>query len=351
MKCVAGIALAAVLAASLTLDAHAADASPDVNCDPDRGMVDLEHCPEVAARVTEPGSAGRSASEPCALLPERGDAAICADAFFTPPLRFPREAEEPGLFTNRARMGIFKPEGSGPFPVLVLLHSCATVDYDPQQMPYWVDAAVERGYVAFVVDSWRQRGASEGNCARHLERFAFDAVPARMRDAHEALAHIASFPFADASRAAVMGFSQGGRTAYLSASRQAVASIPTARRRFRAAVSVYGACFLPRIDYFRDDADIPTLSLMGDLDVDADPQDCVPRLQRAKAKGAPVEWHVYAGGAHAWDSVRAGSGVTITQFGVKAPALFRFDARIRDDSRDRAFALIQRHLAPRRPIP
>lgn len=121
-------------------------------------------------------------------------------------------------------------------------------------------------------------------------------------------------------------------------------SIPTATRRFRAAVSVYGACFLPRLDYLRDDTDIPTLSLMGDLDLDADLQDCVPRLQRAKARGAPVEWHVYAGGAHAWDSERAGSGVMITQFGVKAPLLFRFDARIRDDSRDRAFAFIERHF-------
>ena len=345
MKRAAGVALAAaILAASPAIDARAADASPDVNCDPGRGMVDLEHCPEVAAHATQAGPAGRSASGPCARMPEGGDAAICADAFFPPPLRFPAEAEEPGLFTNRARMGIFKPKGSGPFPVLVLLHSCATVDFDPQQMPYWVDAAIERGYVAFVVDSWRQRGAAEGNCNKHLERFAFDAVPARMRDAHEALAHVASFAFADASRAAVMGFSQGGRTAYLSASRQAVASIPTATRRFRAAVSVYGACFLPRIDYLRDDTDIPTLALMGDLDMDADPKDCVPRLQRARAKRAPVEWHVYAGGAHAWDSVRAGGGVTITQFGVKAPVLFRFDARIRDESRDRAFAFIGPHL-------
>lgn len=59
----ARIAVTTAFAASLAIGAQAQDAKPDANCDPERGMVDLEHCPEVVARVTVPSGVVRNITD------------------------------------------------------------------------------------------------------------------------------------------------------------------------------------------------------------------------------------------------------------------------------------------------
>jgi hypothetical protein len=57
-------------------------------------------------------------------------------------------------FSN-ARAELFLPEGSGPFPAMVLLHGCGGV------VPHdrvWAQQLVAWGYVAMLVDSFRPRG-------------------------------------------------------------------------------------------------------------------------------------------------------------------------------------------------
>ncbi|MGH6661515.1 MAG: hypothetical protein ACREB6_08235, partial [Rhodospirillales bacterium] len=76
-----------------------------------------------------------------------------------PRLKLPTAAEETA--SPGARMGIYKPSGNGPFPALVLLHVCAAF-FD--NMAHWAVVAVKAGYVAFIVDSWGQRGLGDGIC-------------------------------------------------------------------------------------------------------------------------------------------------------------------------------------------
>lgn len=165
-------------------------------------------------------------------------------------LTFPEKADELGFFTRTARMGIFKPKGDGPFPAVLILHACGAVDADPEHMHGWVKQAVGRGYVAFVVDSWGQRGITElcTSGPRNFPPFLSIHLDVRVRDAYEALNHLAKFDFVDRNRVGVVGFSNGGRTAYLTVSAQMAKKYAHGGARFAAAVGVYGKCSFMQSD-------------------------------------------------------------------------------------------------------
>lgn len=275
-------------------------------------------------------------------LKERND---CLWAYSVRGLQFPDEAEEPGFFTNTARMGIFKPAGPGPFPALILLHTCAAVDIDPQHMPFWVAQAIKHGFVAFVVDSWTQRDIRE-LCTGAPVGFLRVHILVRTRDAYDALAHVAKFDFVDKSRIAAMGFSMGGRVAYQIARKPPREMYSSSSLRFGASVAVYGKCVLdaPRVHFLAQDVDRPLLTLLGDLDRDGDPNVCVPLLQDLKAKGAPVEWHVFPQTGHAWDQPKHTRPRTVAYLGNTDGVLFAYDARVTEESRAKAFDFLARHL-------
>src|SRR5213593_2494040 len=52
---------------------------------------------------------------------------------------------------------LFKPDGSGPFPAVVLLHGCSVIR---PHFVQWAGAVRDMGYVALLVDSFRARGTS-----------------------------------------------------------------------------------------------------------------------------------------------------------------------------------------------
>lgn len=269
---------------------------------------------------------------------------LCLRAYSVRGLKFPDEAEELGFFTNAARMAIFKPKGDGPFPALLLLHTCGAVDVDPQHMRYWVSQALKEGYVAFVVDSWKQRGISEGTCFGISPGFA--PIPVRVRDAYEALRHLGKFSFVDTSRVAAIGFSHGGRVAYLLGSKDIAERHSPGKQRFVATLAVYGQCFNREFgqNFVRADIDMPLLSLLGELDEDGDPRECVPRLQALREKGAPVEWHVFPKTGHAWDQPTFRVARRVSQLGASGGVLFAYDSKVADESRTRAFEFLARHL-------
>src|SRR5207245_166123 len=73
-----------------------------------------------------------------------------------PDLVFPRESKELGFFPSPVEMGIWKPKGEGPFPALIIVHTCAGLKQ--QQIGFWRKEAIRRGYAAFVLDSFGPRG-------------------------------------------------------------------------------------------------------------------------------------------------------------------------------------------------
>src|ERR1051325_8626936 len=126
----------------------------------------------------------------CQAFPEERLRELCAGSFAVPSLKFPAEARELGTFTNTGEMSIFRPRGAGPFPAVILMHTCARPDFDPQHLRPWVARGLEAGYVVMVLDSWRQRGISEICRTRPDEKFIPIHILLRARDAYEALAHL-----------------------------------------------------------------------------------------------------------------------------------------------------------------
>ncbi len=277
-----------------------------------------------------------------------GNQLFCTSAYasLATPLKFPEDVQGSLSIASANKMAIYKPAGNGPFPAVVLLHTCGPID--GHHAHYWIAAALERGYVAFLVDSWEQRGLSSGGVCAFRPDFPANSV--RTRDAYDALGHLGKFGFVDKSRVAVMGFSQGGRVAYHLASKTVAGMFAPDGRRFAAAVAVYGECFFrPRqLSNIRPDIDTPVLSLLGDKDEDGDPKECVPRLQAAKDGGAPVEWHVFAGAGHAWDHYKFNQSRDIAYAGSpRGMVYYAYNAKITEETRERAFAFLARHLKPR----
>jgi dienelactone hydrolase len=305
----------------------------------------LQVAPARAVDYVEPSSAqiDRCMAQESASLQQ-----MCLGGYTVKGLTFPQTAEEFGMFSRAGRMAIFKPRGEGPFPAVLLLHTCAAVDFDAQHMRYWVQAALEAGYVAFVVDSWSQRGIAE-LCRTRPPGFLQVHMMVRARDAYEALAHLSAFRFVDAARVGALGFSNGGRVSYLLASAPIAAMYAVRGLRFGASVAVYGQCFNREfgVNFLRPDVDQPLLALLGGRDEDGNPEDCLPRLQDLKERGVAAAWHVYPQAGHAWDQSTFRTPQRYAQIGNSAGVLFAYDAKIADDSRERVFTFLAQQLKPK----
>ncbi|MEK7245006.1 MAG: hypothetical protein AAB223_03205, partial [Pseudomonadota bacterium] len=63
----------------------------------------------------------------CNAIPDAGRKNFCARGYAVAGLKFPDAPEELGFFASVEKMAIYKPEGNGPFPALVLLHTCGPI--------------------------------------------------------------------------------------------------------------------------------------------------------------------------------------------------------------------------------
>jgi dienelactone hydrolase len=198
--------------------------------------------------------------------------------------------------TTRTISGMLaKPEGKGPFPAVVLLHTCGGLR--PHVYTDWANYLTALGYVALSVDSFGPRGIAR--CPTPLARDRRELS----RDAYGALEYLASLPFIDKERIGVMGFSLGGNTIDYFAGQDL--KTPTGLN-FKAAVSVYGDC-RNLSGYTKT---IPTTVIIGDLENDSRLAPC-----KALATQSPpsIKVHVLSGTHHGFDqeditTVRPDSG-------------------------------------------
>ena len=193
-----------------------------------------------------------------------------------------------------------KPDGAGPFPALALLHGCHGVS---PQVNAWARWLAERGYVAFVVDSFGPR-KEPADCKADDKQPGVPAT-ARFDDAIGALTYLQSQPFVIPERVASFGWSQGGVFA------MAVINGPTLERArargvvlpkvgYAAAVAMYpGGCR----DYAKELVIRPLLLLIGGSDDWTPPQYCRDMAASTKARGADVTLVEYPGAYHYFDVV------------------------------------------------
>jgi len=276
-----------------------------------------------------------------------GAALPAAAQSFAPDLQFPA-APSPLPSGGRPEMALYKPEGAGPFPALVLVHQCGGLGgarWQNDSMLTWAKEAVARGYVALLIDSLGPRGV-DMVCYGPKNGITFARG---VRDALQAAEHLRKFDFVDAKRIALAGYSWGAMVGVLASSgRWARDALPGTR--FAAAVAFYPGCFTIRppmtssYEIVQHDIDRPLLVLMGQLDTETPAGECVDKLAKAKADGAPVEWHVYPQATHCWDC-RQLDGFSKTDFrGTKVT--YRYGAEDTADSLQRMFGFLDRTLGP-----
>ena len=252
------------------------------------------------------------------------------------PLRFDRAViastavERLDNLTNR----LVTPQGSGPFPAVVLNHTIGGLS---QHMLVAARELLAAGYAVMVVDSYGPRGIRPG-------QILFPAEVAK--DDYDALAYLQQQPQVDAQRIFQAGYSLGALAAALLSSPEGAQAFK-ATARFRASVGMYGSCSVQsrasgaQLAMVSADADRPLLMLMGALDIETPPATCFPLLEQMKAAGKDVQWHVYPETTHAWDKAESQGHVYRAPNGQTMA--YRYDPAITRDATDRMLAFFARY--------
>ncbi len=205
----------------------------------------------------------------------------------------PVSAEELAKFMSAGRGEeiegyLTRPKGAGPFPAVVLLHTCLGLPANRRSIG---ETLAGWGYVALFVDDFKTRGLKE-TCA-------VDFGPATA-DAYGAVAFLSGLAFVDRARIAAVGFSQGADTA-LKIAASATADGPG----FKAAAAFYAPC----ANEAGARLAIPTLILAGAEDDVTPAADCA-RLA-ASQSGAVARLVVYPGARHGFDNPEFGGGTKV----------------------------------------
>jgi dienelactone hydrolase len=186
---------------------------------------------------------------------------------------------------------LYRPEGAGPFPAVVLMHGCGGPTWQQDRAAI---ALRDSGYVALSVDSFSTRGVSEVCSSAGRRPRPSPTAWDRVEDALAARRFLSSLPFVDADRIGLVGWSHGGFTALLTWARdQAVPG----RGPFAAVVAWYPYC--PAGDLAAGGP--PLLILIGDRDDWTPSPRCESYLVRATAAGRTASLKIYPGATHAFD--------------------------------------------------
>lgn len=191
---------------------------------------------------------------------------------------------------------VFKPEGNGPFPAVLLVHTAGGLAND--HIKNYAQALLAKGYVVLIQDSLGPRGIP------FVTRTTPRAHPQiGVKDAYQGLEYLIQQAYVDKNRIYQMGTSWGGFVASSLASK-GVAEVSDAKGRFKASVGLYSSCGLGSTDPYRfifNDFDRPILLLLAGDDKELKPGNCFQELQALKDKNLPLDFYIYEGIGHAWD--------------------------------------------------
>jgi len=222
----------------------------------------------------------------------------------------------------------YRPSGDGPFPAIVVLHTCGGVGKKEGQYAYSLRS---EGYAVVVPDSFGSRGnrrpgykCTPGNYEKHVSDSISDTLGA--------VIYLRSLPFVRGNRIAVMGMSLGG-TATLALPAEAM------DQGIRAAISYYPPCVQPDGKHFFNESKIPLLLLLAELDNWSPTPACVAKAQETQKSGRIVEWMVYPGAHHGFDNQAYYSAVNDNR-----GRTMQYNQSATDDSWNRLKAFLTKHL-------
>jgi dienelactone hydrolase len=212
---------------------------------------------------------------------------------------------------------LYKPEGDGPFPAIVIMHDCSGLGPRSSGAPArWAQLLATAGYVVALPDSFTPRGFAGGVCIAPMGNSTLKVNPQpRASDAYAALAYLRRQPFVDGAHIGVMGGSHGGATTLMV---DAMATPAQNRQHgFAAAIALYPGCGARYgnwnvrresgdrgkvVDYIGTYQPVaPLLILVGEKDDWTPAEQCRALAERAQAAGYPVTIKIYPGAYHAFD--------------------------------------------------
>ncbi|HEY3918703.1 MAG TPA: dienelactone hydrolase family protein [Stellaceae bacterium] len=218
---------------------------------------------------------------------------------------------------------LFKPDGNGLFPAIVILHDCSGLGPRSSGSPgRWAQRLAAEGYVVILPDSFTPRGYPQGVCtvSPTARTDTVNPLP-RAYDAYATLAFLRSLPYVDGAHVGVMGGSHGGSTTLVVDTMPVSPAAPLAAARehgFAAAIALYPGCgshlgtwnvqrsgglIGPVTQYLGTYQPVaPLMILVGGQDDWTPAEHCRVLAERAQAAGYPVTIKIYPGANHSFDS-------------------------------------------------
>lgn len=181
-----------------------------------------------------------------------------------------------------------RPQGQGPFPAVVMLHHCDGMNY--MHYDIWAERLASWGYLSFQVDSFGPRG--ESDICELGSNSTIDPL-IRVKDAYDAKSFLASLPFVDPERIAVIGWGHGGWTIFYAIHKGYW--VEDFGSPFRSAVAFYPWCTAP---LSRPHA--PLLILIGELDEAKAEEDCRSSMPSRRFDPQTLV-KIYSGTYHRFD--------------------------------------------------
>jgi dienelactone hydrolase len=195
------------------------------------------------------------------------------------------------------------PEGEGPHPAVVMMHSCFGPINDRDELAAhdrsWADILTKNGYAILAVDSYTPRSA--GSLCQQRNRPVL-ASAERPWDAIGGLLFLQERPDIDGDRVGIMGWSNGAITSLWTARDGASAASALEGPDFRTAVAYYPICndVLSRIDDYMPR--IPVLLQIGADDDWTDPEPCRVLAAQTQSRGGDLTLEVYEKSHHLFDA-------------------------------------------------
>ncbi|SHN68405.1 dienelactone hydrolase family protein [Bradyrhizobium erythrophlei] len=210
----------------------------------------------------------------------------------------PPQAVEIPSGTTTLHAQLFKPEGNGPFPVVIALHGCGGLGghSEPVQVRYrdWAEELLKDGKAVLFPDSYGSREL--GPQCRVRER-RVTARRERVTDILAARQWLIQQSWAARDRISLMGWANGA-SALLWAVRPQLL-LHRAEPDFRSAVAFYPDCRLS--SGLGWSARVPTLVLIGAKDDVSSPPACRQMVEGAHGRSALTRIVVYPSAYHDFD--------------------------------------------------
>ncbi len=195
---------------------------------------------------------------------------------------------------------LYKPEGGGPFPVVIALHGCGGLGghTEPVQPRYrdWAEQLLKGGKAVLLPDSY---GSRELGPQCRAKEHKIRARRERVEDIMASRQWLVEQPWAAHDRISLLGWADGA-SALLWAVRPQLSS-RSVEPDFRSAVAFYPDC---RISAGLGwSARVPTLLLIGAKDDISSPPACRQMIDGARGRSALTRIVVYPGAYHDFDRV------------------------------------------------